>query len=112
MSLTSQVFLIGARTVFFRVWIKSWDQTPAAVQFRESLFQINIDAMFILTHPRAFIIITHPFSLPIQSEWFIEMHILLAIDYIRNLLKAFCFVPVMSAGLQKALNLKTLWGRS
>lgn len=34
------------------------------------------------------------------------MHILLAIDYIHNLLKAFCSAPVMSAGFQTALNLK------
>lgn len=84
-------------------WIKRWNEINIPWWYRESLFLISIDALFIPRHECAFISVTHPFPLPIQSQWFIEMHILFAIDYIHNLLKAFCSVPVMSAGLQTAL---------
>lgn len=68
-------------------------------------FQISIDVLFILTLRCVFISRSRPSPLPFQPEWFIEMHILFAIDYIHDLLKAFCSVPVMSAGLQTGFRL-------
>lgn len=67
---------------------------------------MSINTLFILTCLWVFIIIILPFYPSTRSEWVIEMHILFAIDYIHNLLKAFCSAPVMSAGLQEPLNLK------
>lgn len=61
-----------------------------AIAYTESPFLKSALILFILTHLWVFIIITHPLSLSARSEWIIEMHVLFAIDYIHNLLKAFC----------------------
>lgn len=55
-----------------------------------TVLKVSNDTLFILTHLWVFIIITHPLCLSSSSEWIIEMHVLFAIDYIHNLLKAFC----------------------
>lgn len=93
---------------FFKDWMNRWDGNKQSLvclgnplrKLASSLCLFKAAFFFF------FFNITHPFPLSLQSEWFIEMHILFAIDYIHDLLRAFCSASVMSAGLQTALNWK------
>lgn len=82
--------IILTRPWFQRRELKKNKQNPPHSFRGIPVFKVSSDTLFILTHLWVFIIITHPLCLSSSSEWIIEMHVLFAIDYIHNLLKAFC----------------------